>query len=60
MCEVNDAALSALIEAESPTAICEWVEGRVLLVDNWRLLHRRPAVNPSALRRLIRSYVRTV
>lgn len=59
VCEVNDVVLSALIEAEPPTAVCEWVEGRVLLMDNWRLMHRRPAVNPSALRRLARSYVRT-
>lgn len=59
VCEINDAALRVLIEDEPPTGICEWVEGRVLLVDNWRLLHRRPAVDPSAQRRLIRSYVRT-
>jgi len=59
VCEINDAALSAIIEAEPPTARCDWVEGRILVVDNWRLMHRRPAVDPSALRRLIRTYVRT-
>lgn len=57
VCHVNDSDLAKDIEAEAPTATCEWHEGRLLLVDNWRMMHRRPAVLPGAERTLIRSYI---
>lgn len=59
VCEPNDPELSELIEAQGPTAACEWVRGRILVVDNWRLLHRRPAVDPARVRSLARTYLRT-
>lgn len=57
VCEANDNALADLVEAQSPTAICDWKVGRTLIVDNWRLLHRRPAVVPAGRRRLQQSYI---
>ncbi|MEV1249503.1 hypothetical protein [Nonomuraea sp. NPDC049750] len=43
------------VDARAPTAIIEWREGRVVVLDNARLLHRRPAV--LAGRVLERTYV---
>ncbi|WP_157621966.1 TauD/TfdA family dioxygenase [Serinicoccus hydrothermalis] len=57
VCEVNDAELPRLIEEQGPSAVCLWKEGRILVVDNWGLLHRRPPVSPAAPRRLVRTYI---
>lgn len=43
------------VNAQRPTVVIEWREGRVLVLDNTRLLHRRPAV--TAGRVLERIYV---
>ncbi|MDP9821052.1 TauD/TfdA family dioxygenase [Nocardioides massiliensis] len=59
VCVVKDTELSHLIGQQPPTVLCEWAAGRVVIVDNWRLLHRRPAVDPGAARTLLRTYVRT-
>lgn len=58
VCEASDATLAETIADQPPTGVCEWSPGRVLVVDNWRMLHRRPPVDPASLRRLIRTYVR--
>lgn len=34
----------------------EWLPGELLIVDNWRMLHRRTAVDPSENRRIWRAY----
>lgn len=58
VCDSSDTELDGLLGRQSPTAAYEWVRGRLVVVDNWRLLHRRPAVEPTETRRLLRSYVR--
>lgn len=45
------------MEQQLPTAVIEWKEQRILVVDNARLLHRRPAVDGSAQRILERIYI---
>lgn len=50
--------LAFLLDGCEPTAVIEgWGDGRVLVFDNWKLLHRRPAVSHPT-RRLWRSYLR--
>lgn len=43
------------VDVQPTTAVVEWREGRVLILDNTRLLHRRPTV--AAGRVLERTYV---
>lgn len=58
VCEVNDSAIPHLLEMTDPSAECPWKVDHVLIVDNWRLLHRRPQVCAAAPRRLVRTYIR--
>lgn len=58
ICELSDDSLAERIEELPPSATCIWSVGRTLIVDNWRLLHKRPGVDPDSSRRLIRTYVR--
>ncbi len=46
-----------LISIARPTAKVEWREGRTLIFDNERILHRRPGVSPTQVRVLERIYV---
>lgn len=59
VCETNDPLLEEMLRDAAPTAVCEWTAKRILVVDNWRVLHRRPEVEPMRERRLVRTYVRT-
>ncbi|MEU7802441.1 hypothetical protein AB0B10_24580 [Micromonospora arborensis] len=45
------------VEKKSPSACVEWVVGRLLVIDNFKLLHRRPAVQGQGRRMLERTYV---
>jgi alpha-ketoglutarate-dependent taurine dioxygenase len=45
------------METHPPSAIIEWRRDRLLVVDNARLLHRRPAVDGLAERLIERTYV---
>jgi alpha-ketoglutarate-dependent taurine dioxygenase len=45
------------MERQPPSATIEWHEGRLLIVDNKRLLHKRPPVDGQACRVLERTYV---
>jgi alpha-ketoglutarate-dependent taurine dioxygenase len=44
------------IEERSPTVRIEWAVNRLLVVDNFRVLHRRPAVQGQGKRVLVRTY----
>ncbi|MEU8061743.1 TauD/TfdA family dioxygenase [Microbispora bryophytorum] len=45
------------MQRQSCTETVTWAEGRLLIIDNSRLLHRRPAVDERAERLLERIYV---
>jgi len=45
------------MEQREPTEVITWKEGQLLILDNARILHRRPAVNPGMKRVLERVYV---
>lgn len=47
----------AEVEQKPPTAVVQWREDLLLIVDNTRLLHRRPPVDGRAVRELERTYV---
>lgn len=47
------------VQALSPTDAIEWHPGVSVIIDNHRMLHRRPAVGADQDRNLIRYYVRT-
>ncbi len=51
----GDAGIAAEIASLNPTAVIPWEIGRVAVIDNHRLLHRRPPV--SLGRRLSRTYI---
>ncbi|WP_144127755.1 TauD/TfdA family dioxygenase [Catellatospora sichuanensis] len=44
------------VEGHVPTARVEWQPGRLLVVDNFRIMHRRPAVHGQTKRLLERTY----
>lgn len=56
VCMTSDGKLAQSISGQPPSTVCEWDPGRVLIFDNWRLLHRRPAVTDPD-RVLIRTYI---
>lgn len=57
ICEpVRGLAVQEVASCE-PTARVTWRPGRVLVIDNYRLLHRRPAVSGEERRVLERTYV---
>lgn len=45
------------VEAIEPTVAVQWEPNRLLIIDNHRLLHRRPAVEPGSSRLIERTYV---
>ncbi|MFF9601717.1 hypothetical protein ACF1GY_05485 [Streptomyces sp. NPDC014684] len=45
------------VDREPATAQVDWSENRILILDNSRLLHRRPAVRGSGERILERTYL---
>lgn len=51
-----DATLSRYLETLQPTTSVDWKTGRGLIFDNWRMLHRRPAINDSSVRVIWRAY----
>ena len=51
----GDESIASEINSLAPTAVIEWAPGRTVVIDNYRMLHRRPPV--SAGRRLLRSYI---
>lgn len=56
-CRPRDVMILHDIASTYPTATIEWQVGRTLIVDNHRLLHRRPAVAPGEDRVLARTYI---
>lgn len=56
-CTPQPAAIAAELAAADATATVEWHPDRVLVFDNHRLLHRRPAVPASSIRVLERTYI---
>ncbi|MGH8527793.1 MAG: hypothetical protein ACREXY_27320, partial [Gammaproteobacteria bacterium] len=56
-CQPNrDDVVGAMAQARSSDRV-EWIPGRVLILNNRRVLHRRPAVGANQLRVLDRVYV---
>lgn len=51
----GDESVAASIGSLTPSAAIKWEMGRVAVIDNYRLLHRRPAVTVG--RRLLRTYI---
>jgi Taurine catabolism dioxygenase TauD, TfdA family len=58
-CRSDSPGLVSDIEGTPPTAMIRWQLGMTLVVDNFRLLHRRPAVDAATRRVLERTYVRS-
>jgi hypothetical protein len=56
-CPPRISSIADEVDAMPPTRTVEWRHGRVLVIDNHRLLHRRPAVAPGATRVLQRTYI---
>lgn len=56
-CRPRSIAVAQDIAAAMPTSVVNWELGVTLLIDNHKLLHRRPAVNAAAERVLERTYV---
>jgi hypothetical protein len=54
---VTGIATTEEVEKINSTARIDWEEGRLLVIDNTRLLHRRPNVAPNSARVLERTYV---
>ena len=52
----SNTELLNLLKVTSPSNSITWNNGRLLLFDNWRFLHRRPAVNLNARRAIWRGY----
>jgi alpha-ketoglutarate-dependent taurine dioxygenase len=44
------------VEGQTPTSRVEWQPGRLLVIDNFRVMHRRPAVHGQSKRILERTY----
>jgi hypothetical protein len=53
----SDPALANAIHSTESTATVNWRAHRTLVLDNWRLLHRRPDVKGHITRTLRRTYV---
>jgi alpha-ketoglutarate-dependent taurine dioxygenase len=45
------------VEQKPASALVEWQVGRLLIIDNARVLHRRPSVAEAGERRIERTYV---
>lgn len=56
-CQPRAGLTVAEMERQLPTTTIQWKQGRLLIIDNARLLHRRPAVSGKAERLLERIYV---
>lgn len=49
--------LAKAIESQQMTAAVEWKQGHILILDNWRMLHRRQDASEATGRVLARVYV---
>jgi alpha-ketoglutarate-dependent taurine dioxygenase len=56
-CRPRSPAVAREVAAATPTSVITWELDVTLLVDNYKLLHRRPAVTAAAERVLERTYV---
>lgn len=56
-CRARSAVLARDVAEAMPTSIVAWELGTTLVIDNYKLLHRRPSVSLSAERVLERTYV---
>ena len=45
------------VEAQQPTSVIDWRPNRLLIIDNTRLFHRRPAVDSGSDRLIERTYI---
>lgn len=56
-CRSRSTAVARDVAAALPTSVVTWELGITLVIDNYKLLHRRPAVTAAAQRLLERTYV---
>ena len=56
-CRSRSLIIERDVAAAMPTAVIAWELGITLVIDNYRLLHRRPTVAEAAFRVLERTYV---
>jgi hypothetical protein len=56
-CRPRSTIVAEDMVAAVPTSIITWELGATLVIDNYKLMHRRPAVNANAARLLERTYV---
>jgi alpha-ketoglutarate-dependent taurine dioxygenase len=56
-CQSRSTAVARDIAAAMPTSVVSWKPDVTLVIDNYKLLHRRPAVSAAAQRVLERTYV---
>lgn len=57
VCAPSTGDISRIVDELEPSSSLKWRVGMLLIVDNHRLLHRRPAVRPGVTRRLRRTYI---
>lgn len=57
ICAPRGAVSVRFMEEQSATSVIEWQAQRLLIIDNTRLLHRRPSVNARVERVLERTYL---
>lgn len=55
-CPSGDGDLDAFVEAQQPTGRVEWAGDTWVVLDNFRLLHRRPSAYSDSSRQLRRYY----
>lgn len=56
-CKPRNEAIIHAVDTQQPTARHYWHYGLPLIFDNWKLLHRRPAVGCEETRVLERTYI---
>jgi alpha-ketoglutarate-dependent taurine dioxygenase len=58
VCELpsSESHLSAAMNSLRVDVTVSWIPGRLLIFNNWRMMHRRPPVEPEVTRSLLRLY----
>lgn len=52
----GDHNLPQLVDGATASRKVEWALGKLIIFDNWRFLHRRPALLPGSRRTFLRAY----
>lgn len=50
-------AVLAAVDQFAPDTNVQWTDGKMVVIDNWRVFHRRPAVSDHRTRQLDRLYI---